>query len=112
MTIEQFTAYLKYQIKTEPDDEKKKAYQSVHAFLFECGGTKGSLRAFLSTGIERTSQKARHTHDETRDALYAQIQAYLHLRAVLNGEISVSLPPSVPDGQLSLWPETSTPDSQ
>ena len=108
MTIEQFTAYLKDQLKTEQDDEKKKVYQSVNTFLFECGATKASARMFLTTWIGQTSQKARRTHDETRDALYTQLQTYLHLRAVLNGEISVSIPRSVPDGQLPLWGEEST----
>lgn len=107
MTIEQFTAYLKDQIKTEQDDEKKKVYQSVNTFLLTCGVTYKSLGMFLSTWIERTSRKARHTYDGTRDALYDQLQTYLHLRAVLEGVISVSLPQSVPDGQLSLWNEES-----
>jgi hypothetical protein len=111
MTIEQFTTYVKHQIKTEQDNEKKKTYQSVNTFLFECGATKKSARTFLTTKIARTSQKAHHTHDEEKStALYTEVQTYLHLRAVLDGVISVSLPPSVPDGQLSLWSEETIQD--
>lgn len=112
MTLDQLTTYIRHQAQTEPDEDKRAAYQRtldyVESFVhYPC--TRQQVRKALKEWIAQSSRKSLHAPEDEASRWLAHLLVYGHVRNVLNGQVAVTVPADPPKdatAQPTLWDES------